>query len=666
MIKYLVIVESPKKVKSIKTYLGKDYEVKASYGHIIDLPSKKLSIDIKNQFEPSYAVMDDKKQVVKDIVNSAKKVQTVFLMTDGDREGEGIAFHVASILPKKVKIKRAIAYSITKKAVQDAIKNACDINQNIVHSYECRRILDRLAGYKTSFLVKQASGGSSAGRVQSASLRFLAEKEKEILAFVPIVYWDITAELITDKFEKIISHIKVPNKLKISTKEEAEKICDTLKKGPILVSSFDKKDVNIKPNAPFTTSSMQQAASSYLHWSPKKTMKIAQSLYETGKISYMRTDSVYIVSEVIEEIKKLIVSKYDKTYLPSKENVYASKKKAQEAHEAIRPTDILAAFPVNADEVKLYNMIWKRTISSQMVNAIYRRSSAEFKCKNYILAASGSKLLKKGWQLVWDYSTNDDIYMPDLTKGEETKAIDIKKEKKETQPPKRYSEASTVKNMEKLGIGRPSTFAATLETLKSRKYILIEKKAIHVTPLGLGVIKFLVDSNFCFVDLNFTSEMEDKLDEIAEQKLDKVTVLSDFWERLKQDIENSKKVKLEQSKTDFDCPICNEKGISAKLQLRHSNFGAFFGCERYKDKDDPCKYIAQVGKDGPVEKKKKTIEYVEFLCPLCESKMIKRLSKYGEFSGCEKYPKCHGMRDKDGNLIEFKKKSKKKFKKKPK
>jgi DNA topoisomerase-1 len=306
-------------------------------------------------------------------------------------------------------------------------------------------------------------------------------------------------------------------------------------------------------------------------------------------------------------------------------------------------------------------MILARTVASQMTPAEFDRSVAEFQCKDYILDAHGSRRTFDGWQKVWKHGSQDDAYLPELSVGEKVKAIDIKMEEKETQPPSRFSEASTVKQMEKLGVGRPSTFASTLDTLKNRQYITTAKKVVHVTDLGIRVSDFLVESNFCFVDLNFTSEMEEKLDAVANKQADKVQTLSEFWERLKHDIANAKEKKKEIAKTGFPCPLCAKKGIKSYLVKKYSKFGAFLGCERYKDKEYPCKYIAQVGKDGkPVEKQKKKVEYSEYLCPQCKAKMVVRESKYGKFLGCSKFPSCKGMRDIHGEEIKPKKGNKSK------
>jgi DNA topoisomerase I len=651
MAKFLVIQESFTKSKKTKAYLGKDYNCMASVGHVIDLPAKKISVDIKNNFTPSYEVMPDKKKVLNDILKAAKKVDTVYLMSDPDREGEAIAWHISTHLPAGTKFKRAKTNSITKKAVKDAIDNAADIDMDLVDAYEARRILDRLCGYKCSFLVKQATGGASAGRTQSSGLRILAEREKEIKSFIPVIYWPVETELLTDKHEKIIALIKTPKPLDISTKKEAEEIINTLKTKDILVSKYDVKTEKAKPYAPFTTSTLQQSASSFLGFSPDRTMKAAQKLYEVGAITYHRTDSVSIVSNFVDSTVDYIKNNYKKDYLPSKKNFYKAKSKnAQEAHEAIRPTDVLVKEWIGSgsDEAKIYKMVWKRVVASQMSPAIYERRSAEFKCQKYVLSANGSKEMFDGFRLVWDYSDISDKFLPDLKIGDKVILIDAKTEKKQTKPPTRFSEASFIKELEKMGIGRPSTYATIPKTLKARGYVEVGKgKSIVTTDLGIGVSDFLIKADFCFIDLKFTSSMEDELDEVSNGNSAKLAVLDKFWTRLKKDIDNANGLKKKINLTDYDCPKCK-----SKLSLKHSKFGKFYGCSGYPN----CKYTAKISKDGkPIEKEKKEIVYSDHKCPKCKSKMIERKSKYGKFFGCSTYPKCKGMRDSEGDPIKSKK-----------
>jgi len=659
--KYLVIVESPSKTKSIQKYLGSSYEVIASVGHFRDLPPDKMGVNLRKgkEFEPTYEIMDGKQGVVKNILSKAKKAQLVYLATDRDREGEAISAHIKAILPKGTKTKRIRYGAITKKDLTEAIKNATEIDDDLVNAYEARRILDRIVGFKCSWPVKQATGGKSAGRVQSSTLRFLGEREKEIRDFVPITYWSIIAELLTKKKEKVVAPLTKPTKLKVNSKKMAKEIVDALKKGPIKVSAYEKVNKSTKPYAPFTTSTLQQCASSFLGWSPKKTMTVAQELFEQSLITYHRTDSKFIVPEVVQSVRVGIEDKYGAKYCPSKQWHYAKSKNAQEAHEAIRPTDISVENPGSGDSNKLYKMIWKRLVASQMSEAVFLRSKAEFKCKKYVLSTTGSTCTFDGWRKCWDYGKLEDYTVPEMKVGDVLDLIDSSMTEEQTKPPSRYSEASSVKQMEKLGIGRPSTFANTLDTLKNRKYVEIKKKAINVTDLGIKVVEFLVEANFCFVDLGFTANMENDLDRIARAEVGKLCVLSNFYEVLKEDIARAKTIKEEKSKTNYKCKKCD--GLLLK---KFSKWGEFYSCENYNNKESKCDYRADVGKDGiPVEKVKKVTVLSDFDCPKCGEKMAIRKGRYGEFLGCSKFPKCHSMMTMDGEVIEKSKKKQSKKKK---
>lgn len=653
--KYLVIIESPGKIKKIKSYLGGDYEVIATCGHIRDLPLKKIGVNIKKDFEASFESDPSKKDLINNMIKKSQKMEMVYLLMDGDREGEGIAAHVAALLPKGIKYLRAKSIAITKKDIVHAIQDAGSIDLSLVDAYLTRRILDRLVGFRCSYVTKQATGGISAGRVQSAALRILAEREKEIRDFVPEEYWPIEAELLTIRDEKIMAKIKKPDQMEIKDGETAKEICTNLKKGPVKVSKYEVKDVDIKAYAPFTTSTLYQSAASILGWNSKKTAQIAQNLYENSLITYHRTDSTFIGTEFINDMRSFINSDYGEDYLPSKANVYTSAKMAQEAHEAIRITDVHNSNGGSGDQGKLYRLVRKRTISSQMSPMQQRRSSAEFSCKDYVLSATGSRVLFDGWRHVWNYGELSDTELPELILGETVKVIDLMTEQKFTTPPDHYNDRSIIRELERRGIGRPSTYATIIETLKVRSYTENSKRRIVVTDVGIRVSDFLVHSNYCFVDLEFTRNLETQLDQIAGKDTNKLAVLTDFWNRLKTDIENSKRVKDEYNKTDLDCPQCGK----GKLVRKHSQYGPFYSCERYKD---GCKYIAEIAEDGSPQPKKKA-KASEYTCPQCESPMVERESKYGKFHGCTKYSTgCRGMRDSEGNVI--KKSKKKKWKKK--
>ena len=648
MAKYLVIVESPSKATKIGQYLGKDYYVMASKGHVIDLPAKGLNVDIKKNFEPHYEIMEDKVDTVAKIVSEAKKAEIVYLMSDPDREGEAIAFHISNHLPKNTVFKRATTNSITKEAVKKAIDEASDINIPLVDSYEARRILDRLVGYKCSYLTQSATGGKSAGRVQSAALRALSDREKEIKAFVPQEYWDINAEVLTQKKDKILTRLTKPEKMEVSNEEKANTIVSYLTKKTASVSKYETKEVPSSPYAPFTTSTLQQTAATVLGWSQDKTMSVAQALYENSFITYMRTDSPYIEPATIAGLRTEIQGRFGPKYLPDKTNYYAPKSKnAQEAHEAIRPThvEVEQINELESDHKKLYNLIWRRTVASQMEKSRSLSASVRFAVGPYELGANGNTLIFDGWKKVWQYALSDDTLLPVLNVGDKCEIIDVSSEQKFTQPPSRYSKSSITKLYEETGIGRPSTYASITKTLIARKYIDLLKNSYQVTALGLKVSEFLEKSGFCFIDLDFTSKMEEKLDRITNKEAKKLDTLSEFWERLQKDITNAKSLKANASQTDFPCPKCKNM-----LALKHSKFGPFFACSEQKE----CGYTAIVGPDGePKEKPPK--EYGSEPCQLCSAKMVKRNSKMGGFFGCEKFPTCRGMRNLQGEPIEQKK-----------
>lgn len=665
MSKYLVIVESPKKTGYIKKFLGSQYDVIASVGHIADLPKKKISVDIKNDFKPTYVINPDKKEIVKKIKEKAKKAEIIYLMSDLDREGEAISWHISRYLPKGATIKRAVTGSITKSAVQEAVKSAGDINMDMVASYECRRILDRLAGYKASFPTQQATGGRSAGRVQSAALRILAEREKEIRDFIPQEYWPIEAELERKNGERVISNIKVPKPLNIKTEEEANFILEVLKKEKWVVSKYETKEKSNRAYPPFTTSTLYQSASAILGWGSKKTAGVSQQLYEQGKITYIRSDSTYIVPDFVQGMRCAISSKYGDNYLSGKINVFSNKASAQEAHEAIRVTDINCEGIGGVDGHKLYGIIWKRTTASQMANMIQFVGSAEFECDKYIFGANGSKVIFDGWKKVWNYGSFSDNILPEFIIGEELKLINVKAEQKFTSPLSRYTESSLTKELEKRGIGRPSTYASIPTTLFSRGYIEKKKNTIYTTEMGIRVSDFLVEVDFCFVDLDFTKMMENNLDRIANKEIGKLDILNHFWNRLKSDLENATKVRMEKSKSGHKCPDCG-----GELLLKHSKWGAFLSCENRTNKEKKCEYKCQIDKDGnPQEKQVEEKEYSEHCCPNCGEPFMIRTSKKNtskQYLGCRnwKQKKCEGFYNLEAEKIVFKKKKYKKWGKK--
>ena len=670
----LFIIEAPGKLKKIKTCLGSDFDVVATKGHVADLPKRKIGVDLKNNFDAQFQVTSDKEDLVDDLRSRAHESSDVYIATDLDREGEGIAALVASEIGCRESAKRVRYNSITKKEILNAVENSGSIDEQLVQAFEARRILDRLVGYRCSFLIKLATGGPSAGRVQSAALRILAEREQEVRDFVPTIYWPVTAELLTNGYEKIQTEIKKPKPLDISTEEQAKEICERIKQGPIKVSKFQKKEVSNNPFPPFTSDEMYRTASSIFGWKTNKTASVAQSLYNKALCTYHRTDATYMAPEAVNDIRQ-VVSSYGDEYLPDKTNVYSTSKNAQEAHEACRVVDVnMTEYTSGSlDEKKLYEMIWKRTVASQMMPMRKLNIQSEFTVGDYVLSASGSKLLFDGWRRVWDYSNIVDKELPELTEGEEITCIDVNTERKETQPPSRYSEGSLIKKLKEEGIGRPSTYPTITSTLEDREYIESGKN-ISVTDLGMKVNDFITTSDFCFADVAFTADMEEKLDKIARGEVTKLDVLREFWDRLREDIKRADNVREERKqnqKTEHRCPKCQKKDIEAYLCLRESRYGQFYSCENYKKKgENQCTYKADVGENGePVEKKEKEVEYSqEFTCPECGGVLIVRKSKLGQFLGCEQFKQgCKGKRDMDGNVLEFqnkKNKSKKKGKKK--
>lgn len=663
MNKSVVILESPGKIKKIKSYLGSQYDVIASFGHCIDLPAKGLSVNIKNGFEPTFAVNEDKKDIMSSIKKTCKKSKAIYLMMDPDREGAGIARNIYEEIKNiGVPVYRSTSNEISQSKIKEAIANAVQISeeQTIYDAYVCRRILDRLAGYKTSFLTQQATGGRSAGRVQSAMLRIISEREKEIINFVPEEYWVLTGTFQTDKSDLYPGTLD--EKVKVPDEKTALQIENKVSKGSPVVSFVESKEASGSPYAPFTTSTLIQSASSFLGWPAYKTMKVAQGLYETGDITYMRTDSPSMAKEAVSEIRSFIGHSYGDIYLNSSVCVYKSKKGSQEGHECCRPTDFSKQPALGAgDTQKLYGMIWKRAVACQMSKSKDMRTKVVTTVGGYDFITRGNLRLFDGFKKVWDYTKADDVLLPKLKQGEKVSLTNLEKDQKWTTPPNRYSDASLQKKCDAAQIARPATFASFLNTLEKRGYIKRTNKSFQAMDLGMRVVDFLVASEMCFVDLKFTAQLEDSLDDIASGKASRNTVLHNFWEKLKSNIETGKKVKEQLSITSHCCP---KEKCGGKLLLKHSKFGPFFSCQNYK-KEGGCSYVAKVGENGdPVEKVVKPKEYASFECEKCGSKMVKRKSSYGDFFGCEKFPTCKSISDLAGVFQPDKKSKFSKFKKK--
>ncbi len=637
----LLIVESPSKAKTIEKYLEGAYTVRASVGHIRDLPkSNKKAIDIEGGFIPHYEITPGKEKVISEIKSLANKADEVLLATDPDREGEAIAWHIKEAVGLK-KPKRVVFYEITKDAIKDAIKNPRDIDENLRKAQEARRVLDRLVGYDLSGLIwKKVRYGLSAGRVQSPALRIIMEREREIRAFKPEQFWVIEADTETKKREKItLSCDKEPRDIK-----EVKKILEVGKKESWTVASVNETEAKRSPKAPFTTSTLQQTASTRLGYAPSNTMRIAQKLYEAGLITYMRTDSTNMSAVALDQISAVIGKKYGADY--GKRNVYVTKSKnAQEAHEAIRPTDASKEIAGLADDQKkLYRLIWQRTVASQMNDAkILRTKIVAQVGKDKAIptfSINGSRMLFDGWLKADPEARGEDVELPKVKADEILNLLDIRSEEKFTEPPGRYTEAGLIKELEKRGIGRPSTYASIMRTIEERGYTTKEGRTLIPTDTG-DVVSTFLENNFAeYISDTFTAEMEDELDEIAEGKRDYVKTLKDFYGPFSKDIKAKNKIEkitnLGEADEKFKCPICG-----GPMVIKLSKNGKFLSCKKFPDCVGARKITGEE-LEGPRE--------TGDLCPECkDGKLIERDGKFGRFVACSNYPKCKYIK-KDANI----------------
>jgi len=625
----LLIVESPAKAKTISKYLDNAYTVRASVGHIRDLPkSNKNAIDIEGGFIPHYEITKGKEHVIEDLAKLTKKADEVLLATDPDREGEAIAWHLQQVLKLK-NPKRVAFHEITKEAVQEAIKHPRQIDKNLRVAQEARRVLDRLFGYDLSALIWQkVRYGLSAGRVQSPALRLIVEKEKEIRAFVPEAYWVIEALFEDKKKNKIPFHCSIEPK----SEKEATEIVDLAKKANWHVGEIEETKAKRSARAPFTTSTLQQSASSRLGYAPSVTMRLAQKLYESGQITYMRTDSTTLSQQALGEIAGVVKSKFGADY--SSPRQYQTKSKnAQEAHEAIRPThaSVLSA-GTSPQEKKLYQLIWQRTVASQMTEAEILRTKITAVADNKIpnFETSGSRVLFDGWLKADPSARGEEIDLPKLAKGDDLNLLEIESTGKETEPPHRYTEAGLIKELEKRDIGRPSTYASIVKTIQDRGYVTKENKALKPTDTGEVVSDFLSEYFADYISDTFTAEMENELDEIATGERDYVKTLKDFYGPFSKDIKSKKKVEkitnLGQAPKGIKCPKCGSDMI-----IKLSKSGKFYSCSKFPDCDGA---LTLEGKE--LEGPKLTGEK----CPDCEGNLIEREGKFGKFVACSNYPKC--------------------------
>ncbi|WP_208397003.1 type I DNA topoisomerase [Helicobacter pylori] len=641
--KHLIIVESPAKAKTIKNFLDKNYEVIASKGHVRDLSKFALGIKIdETGFTPNYVVDKDHKELVKQIIELSKKASITYIATDEDREGEAIGYHVACLIGGKLEsYPRIVFHEITQNAILNALKTPRQIDMSKVNAQQARRFLDRIVGFKLSSLISsKITKGLSAGRVQSAALKLVIDKEREIKAFKPLTYFTLDAYFEPNLEAQLISY--KGNKLKaqeLIDEKKAHEIKSELEKESYIISSIVKKSKKSPTPPPFMTSTLQQNASSLLGFSPTKTMSIAQKLYEgvatpqgvMGVITYMRTDSLNIAKEALEEARAKILKDYGKDYLPPKAKVYSSKNKnAQEAHEAIRPTSIILEPNALKDylkpeELKLYTLIYKRFLASQMQDALFESQSVVVACEKGEFKANGRKLLFDGYYKILGNDDKDKL-LPNLKENDPIKLEKLESNAHVTEPPARYSEASLIKVLESLGIGRPSTYAPTISLLQNRDYIKVEKKQISALESAFKVIEILEKHFEEIVDSKFSASLEEELDNIAQNKADYQQVLKDFYYPFMDKIEAGKKNIISQKvheKTGQSCPKCG-----GELVKKNSRYGEFIACNNYPK----CKYIKQTenANDGANQE----------LCEKCGGEMVQKFSRNGAFLACNNYPEC--------------------------
>jgi len=659
-----VIVESPTKAKTIGKYLGSGYDVRATVGHLRDLPTRELGVDVDNGFEPKYVTIKGKTKTLSELKKAAKGASVIYLATDPDREGEAIAWHVADQLKALVPTHRILFHEITKAAIQEALKDPGQIDDRKVDAQQARRILDRLVGYKASpILWKSIKTGLSAGRVQTVALRLIVEREREIRAFTPQEYWTIEALCAKDgqTFEAALAKVG-GHKPQLHTEADARTVVDGVRPRPFIVSKVERRNRKKNPGAPFTTSTLQQEAAKKLGFSSRRTMRAAQDLYEgmdvggdgpVGLITYMRTDSPQVSDTAIASVRGFIKKNYAKPYLPEEPNRYSAKKnaRAQGAHEAIRPTDVSLRPEdvqphLESDQYRLYQLIWQRFVASQMTPAVYDMTIVDFDLGEYLFRASGSVLVFDGYHVLYtegrekeEGKTMDDLPpIPPLVVGDRVEVREITPSQHFTEPPPRFSEASLVKELERLGIGRPSTYSAIISTLSAREYVRVDQRRFFPTDLGETVEKIMIGKFPDIFNVEFTSEMEDELDRIEDGELKWQRVLKDFYgpfvkalnavdlNALVADAHGLKPEELAKER----CPKCG-----SPIELRTGRFGPYLACIKYKE---ACDYVKSLKRnkvpDRPTDEK----------CHLCGSAMVIKTGRFGEFLACTTYPKCKGTR----------------------
>lgn len=644
--KYLVIVESPAKAKTLKKFLGSNYKIEASVGHVRDLPKSELGINIENDFEPKYITIRGKGELLAKLRKEVKTSDKVYLATDPDREGEAISWHLLFALRlDPAKTYRITFNEITKNAVKKSIKEARKIDMNLVDAQQARRALDRIVGYKISPLLwKKVKKGLSAGRVQSVALRLICDRDEEIKNFIPKEYWSIESELQTEKGKKLSAKFygDVNGKMELNTEEETKKIVDTVNKAGFEVKSVKKGSRQKNPPAPFTTSTMQQEASKLLNYASQKTMRIAQQLYEgvdikgegtVGLVSYIRTDSVRIADEAYEEVKDYILGNFGDTYIKERRK-YKTDKRAQDAHEAIRPTSALRTpdsikDSLSRDQYRLYKLIWERFVASQMSSAEYMTLSADIQSDKYIFRASGSKIKFDGYLAVYkkNEEKSDEGTIPEIEAGDKLDIVSVTSNQHFTQPPARYTESMLIKTLEELGIGRPSTYAPTITTIQQRNYVTKENKVFYTTELG-EIVNEIIKNNFGEIINNaFTADMEAALDEVEEGKMEWKEVLRNFYPLLKHLLEEAENkvenVEIPDVVTDVICEECGRNMV-----IKYGKFGKFLACPGFPE----CRNTKPLFEEAGVN------------CPLCGGKvLIKKTKKGRKYYGCENNPECSLM-----------------------
>lgn len=649
--KNLVIVESPAKAKTLKKFLGSNYKIEASMGHVRDLPKSEMGVNIQEDFEPKYITIRGKGDLLKNLRKEVKSSNKIYLATDPDREGEAISWHLLKALKlddnKDKNVYRITFNEITKTAVQRSIKEARDIDMNLVNAQQARRVLDRIVGYKISPLLwKKIKKGLSAGRVQSVALRIICDRDEEIENFIPDEYWTIDVNLETSNKSQIIARYYGKNgkKLDINSKEEVYAILESIKKEKFVIEEIKEGKRQKNPYPPFTTSTLQQESSKIFGYTSSKTMMIAQQLYEginikgegtIGLVSYIRTDSVRISDEAYLEAKNFVFENYGNEFFSKERKEYKSKGKTQDAHEAIRPT-YTNMIPENikdsltSEQYKVYKLIWERFLASQMSPALYITKTIKIKSGDYNFRATGSVLKFEGYLKVYkkneekNNEKDDEIFLPDITEDESIKVKDIREEQHFTQPPSRYTEATLIKTLEEIGVGRPSTYAPTISTITMRNYVTKEQKVFYTTELG-EIVNDIIKNNFGdIINVDFTANMESKLDEIEEGQLEWKEAIRSFYPNFEKMIEEAyekiEHIDIEDEKTDIICEKCGENMV-----IKYSKFGKFLACPSFPN----CTNTKPFFEDSGVN------------CPECGSKiLIKKTKKGRKFYGCENNPDC--------------------------